>query len=159
MIDETDRAILAMLQENARVPNAEIARRVGMAPSAILERIRKLEERGIIEGYAVRLDPEKLGCGLLAYILVRTDERVWQRETGHALMEIPEVQEVHHIAGEDCFLVKVRTKDTQALASLLRDRFGAIQTIRSTRTTIVLNSEKETNVLPLHPPVEVSPDA
>lgn len=159
MIDETDKAILAMLQGNARTPNAEIARQVGMAPSAILERIRKLEERGVIEGYSVRLNPEKLGCGLLAFILVRTDERVWQRETGHALMEIPEVQEVHHIAGEDCFLVKVRTKNTQALASLLRDRFGAIAAIRSTRTTIVLNSEKETNVLPLTPAEEVGADA
>lgn len=149
MIDGIDRTILAILQENGRVTNAEIARQVGMAPSAILERVRKLEERGVIDGYTVRLNPDKLCCGLLAYILVRTDERVWQCKSGDALKDIAEVQEIHHVAGEDCFLVKVRTKNTEALATLLRDEFGAIESIRSTRTTIVLNSVKETNVLPL----------
>ena len=159
MIDNVDREILEMLQANGRIPNVEIARTVGMAPSAILERIRKLEERGYIEGYTVRLNFSKLQCGLLAYVLVRTEERVWQTETGDALRKIPEVQEVHHIAGEDCFLVKVRTKDTQALGRLLREEFGKIQTIRNTRTTIVLNTEKETSVIPLRvKEVEVSRD-
>ncbi len=151
MIDGIDRTILGMLQANGRVANVEIARKVGMAPSAILERIRKLEERGFIEGYTVRLNPAKLGRGLLAYLLVRTEERVWQTETGDALSAIPEVQEVHHIAGEDCFLVKVRARDTESLGRLLREKFGAIKTIRSTRTTIVLNTEKESTVLPLDP--------
>jgi len=73
MIDGTDRTILMMLQENARVSNAEIARQVEMAPSAVLERIRKLEDRGVIKGYAAHLDPRALGQGLLAYVLVRTD--------------------------------------------------------------------------------------
>lgn len=158
MIDDIDRAILAILQENGRVTNAEIARQVGMAPSAILERVRKLEERGVIDGYTVRLNPDKLCCGLLAYILVRTDERVWQCQSGNALKGIAEVQEIHHVAGEDCFLVKVRTKNTEALATLLRDEFGAIESIRSTRTTIVLNSVKETNVLPLPVTSEVKSD-
>lgn len=149
MIDDIDIKILAILQDNGRTPNVEIARRVGMAPSAILERIRKLEEKGVILGYTVRLDPAKLNQGLLAFILVRTEERVWQIETGLALFQIPEVQEVHHIAGEDCFLVKLRAKDTEALGRLLRERFGEIKTIRSTRTTIVLNTEKETATLAL----------
>ena len=85
--------------------------------------------------------------GLLAFILVRTDERVWQTTTGTALAKIPEVQEVHHIAGEDCFLVKVRARDTEALGRILRERFGAIRTIRSTRTTIVLNTVKDSSDL------------
>jgi Lrp/AsnC family leucine-responsive transcriptional regulator len=144
MIDGTDRTILMMLQENGRVSNAEIARRVEMAPSAVLERIRKLEERGVIKGYAAQLDPRALGQALLAYVLVRTDCGSWQAETAAKIAAIPEVQEVHHIAGEDCFLVKVRTRDTAALGSLLRDRVSAIECVRSTRTTIVLDTVKET---------------
>lgn len=159
MIDAIDRQILDIMQDNGRTPNAEIARRVGMAPSAILERIRKLEERGIIQGYSVRIDPTKVCLGLLAFILVRTEERVWQTETGCALSKISEVQEVHHIAGEDCFLVKVRAQNTEDLARVLRERFGEIKTIRSTRTTIVLNTEKETTLLPLGDRKEMAADA
>jgi len=146
-IDSVDREILAILQENARTPNAEIARRVEMAPSAVLERIRKLEERGVILGYTVRLEPKALGYGLLAYVFVRSEGGVWQGDFAEALASIAEVQEVHHIAGEDCFLVKVRTGDAAALGTLLRDRFGALSTVRSTRTTIVLGTVKETTAL------------
>jgi len=149
MIDGTDRTILMMLQENARVSNAEIARQVEMAPSAVLERIRKLEDRGVIKGYAAHLDPRALGQGLLAYVLVRTDRGAWQAETAAKIAALPEVQEVHHIAGEDCFLVKVRTRDTAALGSLLRDRVSAIEAVRSTRTTIVLDTVKETTEIDL----------
>ena len=150
MIDGTDRTILMMLQENARVSNAEIARQVEMAPSAVLERIRKLEERGVIKAYAAQLDPRALGQGLLAYVLVRTECGSWQAETAAKIAAIPEVQEVHHIAGEDCFLVKVRTRDTAALGSLLRDRVSAIECVRSTRTTIVLDTVKETTEVNLN---------
>src|ERR687897_997739 len=75
MIDEMDRRILSLLQQDARLPNAEIARRVGMAPSATLERLRKLEERGVIQGYEARLDARKLGLGLTAFIYIRAQEK------------------------------------------------------------------------------------
>lgn len=149
MIDSTDRQILAILQENARTANAEIARRVGLAASAVFERIRKMEERGVIEGYGVRIDPRKLDLGLLAFVYVRSDERTSARETEQALAAMPEVQEVHHIAGEDCFLVKTRTRDTAALGALIRERIGALEAVRGTRTTIVLETIKESGVLPL----------
>lgn len=149
MIDDTDRSILAILQQDARTSNAEIARRIGMAPSATLERLRKLEERGVIRGYEVRLDPLALGLPLLAFVFVRAEERVGGTETADALAEIPAVQEVHHVAGEDCFLVKVRAADPEALGQLLREHFGAITTVRSTRTTVVLGTTRETAVLPV----------
>lgn len=151
-MDEIDLQILNILQNNARLANAEIARRVGMAPSATLERIRKLEERGVIEGYTARLDPQALGLALVAFVFIRSDERVGAPETTRLLAEIPEVQEVHHIAGEDCLLVKVRAADTAALAELLRERLGAIGAIRSTRTSIVLHTVKETSTLRLPEP-------
>lgn len=151
--DAIDRQILAILQENARIPNAEIARRVGMAPSAVLERVRKLEERGVIEGYAARLSPRALGWGLVAYIFVRADEPLGQEEVGRVMADLPEVQEVHHVAGEDCYLVKVRTADPESLGRLLRERFGAIPSVRSTRTTVVLETVKESSALPVLEPV------
>jgi Lrp/AsnC family leucine-responsive transcriptional regulator len=120
-----------------------------MAPSAVLERLRKLEGSNIIQGYEARLDPVQIGLGLLAFIFVRTDERAGSPETARMLAEIPAVQEVHHVAGEDCFLVKVRVADPSALGALLQNEFGAIQWIRSTRTTIVLSSVKETARLPV----------
>ena len=143
MIAGFDRKIVEILQLNARTPNAEIARQVGLAPSAIAERIRKLEERGVISGYAARLDAKTLGQSLLAFVFVRSDERLGGRRTSEQLARIPEVQEVHHVAGEDCFLVKVRVADTEHLSRVLRERFGGIKSVVSTRTTVVLETIKE----------------
>lgn len=150
-LDDTDWQILAILQENARTPNAEIARQVGMAPSAVLERVRKLEERGVVEGYTAKVNAQAVGLGLTAFLYVRVEERPAESETAKLLAELPEVQEVHHVAGEDCFLVRVRVADTEALGRLLREEIGAIETVRSTRTTIVLGTVKETTALPLRP--------
>ncbi len=152
MIDGIDAAILNILQSNARTSNAEIARQVSLAPSAVFERIRKLEERGVIEGYAARVNPRAVDLPLLAYVFVRADEKPGAETTARRVAAIPEVLEVHHVAGEDCFLAKVRMADTDALGRLLRERLGRIETITSTRTTIVLNTVKETAELPIGSP-------
>lgn len=148
-LDELDRQILRTLQTDARTPNVEIARRIRMAPSATLERIRKLERRGLICGYPARLNPTPLGLDLLAFVFVRSSGRVGGIKTARRLAAIPGVQEVHHIAGEDCFLVKVRAANPEALGKLLRTRFGAIPEVTSTRTTIVLETIEETSNLPV----------
>jgi Lrp/AsnC family transcriptional regulator, leucine-responsive regulatory protein len=151
-MDGIDRQILKILQSDARTSNAELARQVGLAPSAVLERVRKLEERKIVRGYEARLNPGDVDLGLLAFVYVRTDERLGSPIAERLLAEIPEIQEVHHIAGEDCFLVKLRVANTEALQTLLRERIGAISTVRSTRTTIVLATVKETATLPVPEP-------
>ena len=114
-IDGIDAEIARILQENARTSNAEIARQVGLAPSAVFERIRKLEERGAVRGFHADVDPHAVGLPLLAFIFVRSNERAGGVGTAERLARIPEVLEVHHIAGEDCFLVKLRAADTEAL--------------------------------------------
>ena len=149
MIDEMDRRILSLLQQDARLPNAEIARRVGMAPSATLERLRKLEERGVIQGYEVRVDARKLGLGLTAFIFVRSQDKVGEVDTGDKLKQHPNVLEVHHIAGEDCYLVKVRATDTDDLGRMLRADFAIMPGVRSTKTTIVLGTIKESTRIPI----------
>lgn len=149
MIDGIDKQILTILQNNARTPNVEIARQVGMAPSGVLERLRKLELQGIIKGYTAQLNTFALDFGFAAYVYVRTDDFVGETKTAKLLAEIPEVLEVHHIAGEDCFLLKVRAFDTTHFADILREKIGKIKTVRSTRSTIVLGTVKETTMLPL----------
>jgi Lrp/AsnC family leucine-responsive transcriptional regulator len=149
MIDDIDRKILALIQKDATMSNAEIARQLDMAPSAIFERLRKLEAERIILGYETRIDPHVFGLGLVAFIFVRDEDRVGGGKVGLALAKIPQVQELHHIAGEDCYIVKVRAKDTDDLWRLIRDEFGKVDSISSTRTTIVLETIKETSQFPL----------
>jgi Lrp/AsnC family leucine-responsive transcriptional regulator len=146
-IDELDARILSLLQGNARETQAEIARAVGLAPSAVLERIRKLETRGVIKGYTAVLDPRVMGQGMLAFVSVRSEEVLTDDSVAQQLSQLAEVLEVHHVAGEDCYLVKVRTKDAEQLGALLRQRIGRIPGVKSTRTTIVLETVKETSRL------------
>jgi len=147
MIDVVDRQILSIVQQDARISNAEIARQIGLAPSAVLERLRKLEERNVIQGYSTRIDPRQVGLGLTVFVSVRTSE--CGGGVDEALSAIPEVLEVHDVAGEDCYLIKVRTKDTDALGRLLREKIKLIPKVLGTRTTVVLQTFKETNALPL----------
>lgn len=162
MIDEIDRSILKLLQDNARISNAEIARRVDMAASAIFERIRKLEEAGVIRGYTARIDPDAVGYGLVAFVRIQTGEGARLPDTAPHLEAIPEVREVHRVVGEDCFFVKVRVRDTDALAELLDEKVTVLPSVASTRTTIALSTAKESRGLPI-PGIEsdgtVSPPA
>ncbi len=148
-MDKTDKNILSLLQENARITNAEIARQVGMVPSGVQERIRKLEDKGYILDYAAHLRSDSLDLGLLAFIFVRTNEPPGGLNTAEELAKFPEILEVHHVAGEDCYLVKLRHSNNKALADFLREKLGPIPTITSTRTIIVLDTVKETCSLKL----------
>ena len=153
MIDEKDARILELLQKDGRMTNVDIARAVELTPSATLERVRKLEERGFIKGYTATLDPHAVGLGLMAFIFVRVDDKNdvlgCAEQTAEEIAALPSVQELHHLAGEDCFLVKVRARDTDDLYRILKEEFGPFKAIRSTRTTIVLKTVKETQRLPV----------
>jgi Lrp/AsnC family leucine-responsive transcriptional regulator len=146
-IDQTDLYILEILQANARETQADVARAVGLAPSAVLERLRKLEGRGVIKGYAAQIDPKAIDRGMLAFVAVRSEEAPGDDNVARELADCPDVLEVHHVAGDDCYLIKVRARDAEHLGSLLRTRIGRIAGVRSTRTTIVLETVKETNRL------------
>jgi Lrp/AsnC family transcriptional regulator, leucine-responsive regulatory protein len=150
-LDPVDLKVLALLQEDARTPNAVIARRVGLVPSAIFHRLAKLQKQGVVLGHEARIDPLAIGLGLTAFIFVRAEDRVGSHRTARRLAALPEVQELHHIAGEDCYLLKVRARDAADLGRLLRERVGTVGSVRSTRTTIVLETIKETGKLPLRP--------
>lgn len=146
-LDEIDLKILRMMQENARINNSELAKEVGMAPSAILERVKKLEQKEVLLEFNARVNPKAINQKMLSFIFIKVDEIIGDEETGKLLAEIPEVLEVHDIAGDDGYMIKVRTSDSLALVHLMRNSLSKIQGIISTRTIIVLQTVKEDNKL------------
>ena len=148
-IDDIDHQILVILQEKARIPNAEVSRQVGMAPSAVLERIRKLEDRGIIEGYEVRLNPHPFNQGLTAFVQVSVQSSC-RADLAIALSTVTGVQDVHQVAGEDGYLLKLRVADNGELGRILADEICPLDGVQQTRTSIVLNTIKETRKIDLN---------
>jgi Lrp/AsnC family leucine-responsive transcriptional regulator len=109
----------------------------------VLERVKKLEQKKIIVQYTTCINPVMLEQKLLAFIFIKTADGMSAGNTGQTLAKIPEVQEVHNITGDDCYLVKVRTADSASLMALMRSKLSKIPGILSTRTTIVLETVKE----------------
>lgn len=142
-LDKTDLAILRLMQENSRISNVQMAKDLNMAPSAVLERVKKLEQKNIILQYTTRINPAAVDLKLLAFISMRASDSIGCTTTALELAKIQEVQEVHHIAGDDCYLVKVRVADSASLMALMREHFSKIPNILSIRTTIVLETVKE----------------
>jgi Lrp/AsnC family transcriptional regulator, leucine-responsive regulatory protein len=149
MIDETSMKILKILQEKARIPNVEVARQVGMAPSAVLERIRKLEKLGYIDGYEVRLNPEKFGRSLVAFVQVTVQQPAREETVGKKLAAIPEVLEVHFVTGEDGYMVKLRVADARSLGALVQKKIARLPNVVATRTAIAMSTLKETWRIPI----------
>ncbi|SDM54990.1 Lrp/AsnC family transcriptional regulator, leucine-responsive regulatory protein [Daejeonella rubra] len=148
--DKIDLEILSLMQENSRISNADIARVLNMAPSAVLERVKKLEQKNIILQYTTRLNPLALNQNLLAYVYVKASNGIGISNTAIELAKIAEVQEVHQIAGDDCFIVKIRTTDSASLLDLLRNTMSKIPDIVITKTTLVLETIKEQQQLVIH---------
>jgi Lrp/AsnC family transcriptional regulator, leucine-responsive regulatory protein len=157
MLDDIDVRILDLLKSDARIANAAIARDVGLAPSAVFQRIRKLEDSGVIRGYHAHLDPTSVGQGLLAFIRVQTGEGARAKETAAMLGSIREVLEVHRVVGEDCFFLKVRVRDAEALGALLDEKIQRLPPVASTKTTIVLSTSK--NEIPGPPQIQADDDS
>ena len=117
---------------------------------ALNEELRKLEKQGIIDGYEVRLNPERFGGALVSFIHVYLSLReLTLDEIGERLAQILEVQEVHYISGEDCYLVKIRTADTAELNMLLKNKILSIPGVAQTKTATVLETHKETANIPI----------
>jgi Lrp/AsnC family leucine-responsive transcriptional regulator len=156
-LDEIDRKILGLLQRDARMTNAALAAEVGLTAPSVFERIRKLEQRGVIRGYTVDVDPAALGRTLTAFIrlTVAYDERY---ASGIQVVSgDPDVLECYSVAGEDCFIIKTKVGDPGELEALI-NRIRSRVTVQRSVTMIVLSAVKEgtpVNVLPSAPTPEV----
>ena len=142
-MDDTDLQILQILQKKARVPNVEVARNIEMAPSAVLERIKKLEAQGVIEGYEVRLNPDMFNCSMIAFIQIKVMTPARLAETGKTLSKIEQIQEVHLLAGDDCLMVKLRISDNKQLETILKTQIATLDAVKDTKTLIALSTYKE----------------
>jgi Lrp/AsnC family leucine-responsive transcriptional regulator len=145
-LDEIDRKILDLLQRDARQTNAALASQVGLTAPSVFERVRKLEQRGVIRGYSAVVDPSALGKGMTAFLRVTAelDDR-YDAGVG-AIAADPDVLELYHVAGEDCFLIKTKVANTAELEALIRRIRGAL-TVQRSVTMIALAAMKENSPL------------
>jgi Lrp/AsnC family leucine-responsive transcriptional regulator len=141
-LDESDLLILDALQSNARSTFAELGVLVGLRPPAVHERVKRLEARGYIRGYAARIDARKLGLELVAFVSAYTTADVDYERFGASVASLPEVVEIHSVAGEESFVLKVLTRSTAHLDDFL-SRLKAVPGIGRTKTTIVLSTPFE----------------
>lgn len=144
-LDRIDRQILALLVADGRMAHAAIAKEVGLSGPAIHDRVRKLEQRGIIKGYSAVIDPEAVGKFHAAFTLVTVADGVEFAHDEEVVRQIcaePDVLEFHRVAGQDCYLIKIRTGTNKELENLLR-RIRLIPGVARSRTTVVLSTELE----------------
>ncbi|MCM2503346.1 Lrp/AsnC ligand binding domain-containing protein [Aureimonas altamirensis] len=150
-LDRTDRRILRALQADGRITNAELASRIGLAPSSLGERLKRLQKEGFITGFSARLDPQKLGFGLLVFvevILDTTTPDVFDR-FAKAARRTPEILECHMVAGGFDYLIKTRLPDMAAYRRFLGEIVLALPGVRETRTYAVMEEVKNDGPLPL----------
>jgi Lrp/AsnC family leucine-responsive transcriptional regulator len=152
-IDDIDRKLLAMLQSNGRTSLAELAGAVGLAISSVNERVRKLNDREVIEGVYASLSPSALHLDLLAFIFVGWTDPATEAIFLARVAEEPAILEAHHVTGAWNYLLKVRTHTTRDLEAFLGTIVKAVPGVQRTETLIVLSSAKETQALPLTPPI------
>ena len=150
-MDKIDRKILAVLQADARASLQEIGQAVGLSPSPCWGRIKKMEEAGVIQGYTARIDPELVGRGTLAFVGIKQVDH--QTASHHRFLEevagLPEVLEVHHVAGEEDFLLKVAVRDMRAYEHFLLESLARIPGLDRVRTTFVLSTPVSGAPLPI----------
>src|SRR6266550_6632012 len=141
MLDKRDEVILAALQRSGRATFAEIGKEVGLSPSSVHERIRKLEQAGVIRGYRAEVDSEAIGLFVTALVSVMPLDPKQPDDLPERVMELPEVEDCHSVAGDENYILKVRTRTTSDLEDFLRrlrEKAGV-----QTRTTVVLSTPFE----------------
>ncbi len=149
-MDDIDTRIVDLLQQDARLTQARLAKKVGLSQPSVAERIRKLEEQRVITGYAAKVDPRKLGKDVTAFVGVGIEHPRHFDAFARRVMALEEVLECHRVAGRDSYLLKVRTENTGTLDRLLVEQLRTLPGVTRTETTIVLCSVKEeTRVAPV----------
>lgn len=150
-LDHIDRKVLEILQSNAKITNAQLSKEIGLSPAPTLERVKKLEQSGIIQSYHAQLDRHKVGLGVTTFVqitLVGHRKQVTESFV-EKINEIPEVTECHHITGSADFLLKVIAKDISSYQQLMLEKINEIEEVASTQTMVILSTFKESKVLPL----------
>jgi Lrp/AsnC family leucine-responsive transcriptional regulator len=141
-LDATDLEILSLLQENCKLPLAKIGKRVGLSAPSVVERVKKLEDHGVILGYRAIVDARKVGKDVTAFIGVSVGHPRWIGSFEEQVGKLPEVLECHHVTGQHTFLLKVKTRNTSTLEGLIR-AIRSIGGVDRTETMVVLSTHME----------------
>lgn len=150
-LDEVDYELLRLLQEDGRMSNADLARSVQLSPPSVLQRVRKLEEMGVIQGYSTVLDAEKLGFGLTVFAqisLALHQERAIEQFRAE-VAKIPEVMECHHVSGEFDFMLRIVVGDMRAYEALIREHLSRIKGVGKIHSCFVMATTKDSHRLPI----------
>jgi DNA-binding Lrp family transcriptional regulator len=152
-LDATDRRILACLQDNARVPNVDLARRVGLSPSPCSRRVRELEEAGVIRHYATLIDPAAAGLPVSVFINVTLEKQIEPDLEAFeaAVTALPEVMECYLMTGTADYLLRVVVSDVAAYKGFLMDQLTRIPGVTNIRSSFALKQVKYRTALPLEP--------
>ena len=151
VLDRIDLRILNELQRNGRMSNVELAKKVGLSATPCLERVKRLETGGFIQGYSAKLNPMKLSASLLVFVeirLSRTSQDVFE-EFKQAVTDLPMILECHLVSGDFDYLLKARVADMQAYRKLLGETLLMLPGVSASRSYMVMEEVKETNLLPL----------
>jgi Lrp/AsnC family transcriptional regulator, leucine-responsive regulatory protein len=151
MLDKVDCDLLEIMQKDGRVKRNELAEKVNLSLPAVSERLRKLEENGIIQGYYAKLDHKKLGKDITAFVVVTVDSSKHYQTVLDHVLKTDDIQECHAITGDGTHLLKVRTENTDGLEKLLA-RIQSWPGVSKTTTNLVLSSPKETTVIKIEFP-------
>jgi Lrp/AsnC family leucine-responsive transcriptional regulator len=146
MLDKVDCELLEILQKNGRIKRNELAEKVSLSLPAVSERLRKLEESGIIQGYYTRLNHKRLGKDITAFVIVTVDSSKHYQTVLEHILKTDDIQECHAITGDGTHLLKVRTENTDGLEKLLA-RIQSWPGVSKTATNLVLSSPKETTII------------
>ena len=141
VVDAIDLAIVGTLVDDARTSFAELAQRVGLSGPSTAERVRKLEERGVIRGYHADLDPEAIGLALTAFVAVTLASPEFRAGFLEGIGHMSRIVECHHVAGDDDFLLKVHVAGTRGLEAFVTDGVKSLPGVARTRTTVVLSTQ------------------
>ena len=146
--DEMDARIISALSADGRRSYADVGTEVGLSTAAVHERVKKLLDKGVIRRFSISVAPERVGLGFTAYVAIRNDGGAHCRDIAPRLQAMPEIEELHSVAGEHDFLAKVRTTHARALEDVLY-QIKSIEGVARTTSTVVLNTEFEDRPLDL----------
>ncbi len=151
-LDNIDLKILRLLQENSKITNLDLSKRIGLSPAPTLERVKKLEQSGVIQSYHAKVDAAKLGLSVSTFVLVSL---AWQKDNAldsfiKKIQDIDEVTECYIITGDGDFLLRIICKDIPAYEQLLFKKLSQIEEVERLRTLMTLSKVKKSKVLPYH---------
>lgn len=149
VVDNYDKKLVEHLLKQARSTWAELGTLLGLSAPAAAERVHKLEDRGVIKGYSALVNPESVGLGLAALISVHLERPEHKANFLEMIFNLPEIQECHHVAGEEDYVIKVICKGTRDLERLISEQIKSVKGVIKTKTTIILSTVKDTPILPI----------